>query len=75
MTSFSSIIFWSVAGITMVASLLLSYSIVRFQRNLAGKSTGAGSFHDNSVLDFIWTLIPVGILAILLLLSFRAMQL
>jgi heme/copper-type cytochrome/quinol oxidase subunit 2 len=74
MTSFNTIIFWGVAGITGVVSLLISYSIIRFQRSLAGKSSGAGSFRDNSVLGFFWTLVPLGILAVLLILSFQAMQ-
>lgn len=80
MISFNTIIFWSVAGITLVASLLLSYSIIRFQHKLADQSStvespDTGDFRDNSVLGFIWTLVPVGILAVLLILAFQAMQL
>lgn len=80
MISFNAIIFWSVAGITLVVSLLLSYSLIRFQHKLADQSSTAepsdtGDFRDNSVLGFIWTLVPVGILAALLVLAFQAMQL
>jgi heme/copper-type cytochrome/quinol oxidase subunit 2 len=74
MTSFNTIIFWSVAGITAGISLLLSYSILRFQRKLADQPPAdGGDFRDNSVLGFIWTLVPVGILAILLILAFQSM--
>jgi len=70
------IIFWGVAGITLVVSLLLSYAIIRFQHKLADQSpTNSGEFRDHRVLDFIWTLVPVGILAILLVLAFQAMRL
>jgi heme/copper-type cytochrome/quinol oxidase subunit 2 len=76
MASFNAIIFWSVAGITAGISLLLSYSIYRFQRKLADRPPiNAGDFRDNGVLDFIWTLVPVGILAVLLVLAFQATQL
>ena len=75
MITFSTIIFWSVAVITLVVSLLLSFSIIRFQHNLADQSTEPGDFRDNNVLGFIWTLVPLGILAVLLILAFQAMQL
>jgi len=80
MISFNTIIFWGVAGITLVVSLLLSYSIIRFQHKLANPSPtveppDAGNFRDNSVVGFIWTLVPVGILTVLLILAFQAMQL
>jgi len=76
MISFNTIVFWSVAGITLAVSLLLAYSIIRFQHRLANQPpTDAGDFRDNNVLSFIWTLVPIGILASLLILAFQTMQL
>ena len=74
MISFTAIVFWGVAGITLVVSLLLSYSIIRFQHKPANQSPAdAGDFRDHNVLSYIWTLVPVGILAVLLILAFQAM--
>jgi len=74
MISFTAIVFWGVAGITLVVSLLLAYSIIRFQHKPANQPPAdTGDFRDNNVLSFIWTLVPVGILVILLILVFRAM--
>jgi len=76
MINFNAIIFWGVAGITLVVSLLLSYSIIRFQHKLADQTpTNAGDFRDHRGLGLIWTLVPVGILTVLLILAFQAMQL
>jgi heme/copper-type cytochrome/quinol oxidase subunit 2 len=75
MTSLYLFIFWSVAGITTIVSILLSFSIIRFQRNMAGKSADTGNFRDNPALGFIWSLVPIAILAVLLILAFRALPL
>ncbi len=74
MTTLATAIFWGVVGVTGLVSLLLSYSVIRFQRKLAHKSTGMSQFRDHSILGFIWTLVPVGLLAILLFLAFQSMQ-
>ena len=69
-----SFIFWGIAGITGFISILLSISIIKFQRKLAHKAVEPGEFHDNTVLSVIWTLVPVGLLVILLALTFQAIK-
>ena len=67
-------IFWSAAVVFLIASTLLSYSLVRVQRKPAGDTESDQDFHGNIVLEIIWTLIPVGILMALLILTFQTMQ-
>ena len=67
MTYLPFIIFWMVVVIFAVTSGLLSYSLIRFQR----KSTDPRQFPDNPALGIIWTLVPVGILAVLVVLTYQ----
>ncbi|MBI1882000.1 MAG: hypothetical protein HYR94_27810 [Chloroflexi bacterium] len=55
-----------------VCSLLI-YSLVRFRRKSANGPEPDQSFHGNTTLEVIWTAIPVGILAILLVLTYQTL--
>ena len=44
---------------------LLIYSLIRFRRKSADEPEPDQSFHGNTTLEVIWTVIPVGILATL----------
>lgn len=68
------IIFWTAAAIFLIACTLLSYSLIRFERNSAIDAEPEQSFRRHGLLETIWTVIPVGILMLLLILTFQAMQ-
>ncbi len=53
---------------------LLVYSIVRFRRRSPDEPEPDQSFHGSAVLETIWTIIPVGILLVLLVLTFQTFQ-
>ncbi|MBE7474720.1 MAG: cytochrome c oxidase subunit II [Anaerolineae bacterium] len=53
---------------------LLIYSLVRFRRKSANDPEPDQSFHGNTTLEVIWTIIPVGILATLLVLTYQTLQ-
>ncbi len=53
---------------------LLIYSLVRFRRKSENDPEPDQSFHGNTTLEVIWTIIPVGILATLLVLTYQTMQ-
>jgi cytochrome c oxidase subunit II len=52
---------------------LLIYSLIRFRRKSADDPEPDQSFHGNTTLEVIWTVIPVGILATLLVLTYQTM--
>lgn len=68
------VIFWIAAAIFLIACTLLSYSLIRSQHHSAGKAEPKQNFHSNGLLELIWTLIPVGILVLLLILTFQTIQ-
>ncbi len=53
---------------------LLIYSLVRFRRRSDNDPEPDQNFHGNTTLEVIWTVIPVGILATLLVLTYQTMQ-
>lgn len=53
---------------------LLIYSLVRFRRKSADDPEPDQSFHGNTTLEVIWTIIPVGILTALLVLTYQTLQ-
>ena len=53
---------------------LLIYSLVRFRRKSADEPEPDQSFHGNTTLEVIWTIIPVGILATLLVLTYQTLN-
>jgi cytochrome c oxidase subunit 2 len=52
---------------------LLVYSLVRFRRRSATDPEPDQSFSGNPTLEVIWTAIPVGILVILLVLTYQTL--
>lgn len=60
-------IFWIVMGVFVTVGILLSYTLVRLQQ----KSNNA---IETDRLGLIWTLVPVGILAALLILTFQTIH-
>ena len=63
----ATIVFLIVAG-------LLVYSLVRFRRKSPDDPEPDQSFHGNATLETIWTLIPVGILVVLLVLTLQVFR-
>ena len=61
-------------GVFVIVCALLLYSIVRFRRKSADDPEPDQSFHGNAVLETVWTIIPVGILLVLLVLTYQAFQ-
>lgn len=53
---------------------LLIYSLVRFRRKSNDEPEPDQSFHGNTTLEIIWTVIPVGILVLLLVFTFQTLQ-
>lgn len=53
---------------------LLVYSLIRFRRKSDNDPEPDQSFHGNTTLEVIWTIIPVGILATLLVLTYQTMR-
>ena len=72
--AFGDIIFWSAVVVLSITSVLLSYSLIRFQRKSTNTLKTGQFFRDHTLLGIIWTLIPVGILVALLILIFQMMQ-
>lgn len=68
------IIFWIAVVVFLITSVLLSYSLIRFQRESTNDLETEQNFYGHPVLGIIWTLIPVGILVTLLILTFQTMQ-
>lgn len=73
-TNLPYVIFWIAAVIFLIACTLLSYSLIRSQHRSAGDAEPEQNFHSNGVLELVWTLIPVGILVLLLILTYQTMQ-
>jgi cytochrome c oxidase subunit 2 len=53
---------------------LLIYSLIRFRRRSANDPEPDQSFHGSATLETIWTIIPVGILVVLLVLTFQTLR-
>lgn len=58
----------------LIVSGLLIYSLVRFRRRSPDEPEPDQSFHGSAVLETIWTVIPVGILIGILVLTFQTLQ-
>ena len=52
---------------------LLVYSLVRVRRKVTNHLQPDGTSHGNIALEVVWTVIPVGILAILLVLTYQTL--
>jgi heme/copper-type cytochrome/quinol oxidase subunit 2 len=68
------IIFWIIAVVFLIVSVLLSYSLIRYQRKSTNDRETNKWGRDKTVLGIIWTLLPMAILVTLLVLAFQTMQ-
>ncbi len=67
-------ILWIAAAVFAIVCGLLIYSLVRFRRKSADDPEPDQSFHGSAVLETIWTIIPVGILLVILVLTFQTLR-
>ncbi len=58
----------------LIVCALLVYSLVRFRRKSDNDPEPDQNFHGNTTLEVIWTIIPVGILITLLVLTFQTFK-
>ena len=58
----------------MVVCGLLIYSLIKAQRHSARQTEPEQSYQSSPILEIIWTFIPVGLLLLILLLTFEAVQ-
>lgn len=65
---------WIAAAVFAIVCGLLIYSLVRFRRRSPDDPEPDQSFHGNTTLEAIWTIIPVGILVLLLVLTFQTLR-
>ena len=65
------IVLWLAIVVCAVVCTLLVYSLVRFQRKSADDPDLEQSFQSNATLETIWTIIPVGILVVLIVLTLQ----
>jgi cytochrome c oxidase subunit 2 len=67
-SSFNELVFWLMAGITVFVALLLAYVMVKFN---AGANPKPSRNSHNTTLEVAWTLVPVLILLVIAVPSFR----
>ena len=67
-------ILWIAAAVFLIVCGLLIYSLVKFRRRSADEPEPDQSFHGSAVLETIWTIIPVGILLVILVLTFQTLK-
>jgi cytochrome c oxidase subunit 2 len=69
-----TIVLWIASLVFAIVCGLLLYSIVRFRRKSEDDPEPDQSFHGSALLETIWTIVPVGILLALLVLTFQTFQ-
>ncbi len=67
-------ILWLATGISVAVCGLLIYSLLKVRRNAASEAEPEQSFQSSPILEIIWTFIPVGLLLLILVLTFEAMK-
>ena len=72
--SLHNVILWIATIVFLIVCALLAYSLVKFRRRSEDDPEPDQSFHGNATLETIWTLIPVGILVVLLILTFQTIR-
>ncbi len=72
--SLHNVTLWIAGVVFLIVSALLIYSLVRFRRRSADDPEPDQSFHGSIVLETVWTIIPVGILLSLVVLTFQTLQ-
>jgi heme/copper-type cytochrome/quinol oxidase subunit 2 len=74
MVSLPWTILWLAAGISVVVCGLLAASLIKAQRNSARQADPDQNYQNSPILEIIWTFIPVGLLLLILVLTFEAMK-
>ncbi|MDX1520396.1 MAG: cytochrome c oxidase subunit II [Anaerolineae bacterium] len=69
-----TIVLWIATLVFVIVCGLLFYAIIKFRRKSDDDPEPDQSFHGNVVLETIWTIIPVGILIVLLVLTFQVLN-
>lgn len=67
-------ILWLAAGISVIVCGLLVTSLIKAQRNSARQSDPDQNYQNSPILEIIWTFIPLGLLLLILVLTFEAMK-
>lgn len=66
-----TITLWIATIVFLIVCGLLIYSLIRFRRRSDDEPEPDQSFHGSTTLEVIWTLVPVGILVALLVLTYQ----
>jgi heme/copper-type cytochrome/quinol oxidase subunit 2 len=69
-----TVILWIAAVILATVGGLLIYSLVRFRRTTTDDPGSDHTFQGSTVLETIWTIIPVAILLVILVLTFQTIR-
>ncbi|GGE39507.1 cytochrome c oxidase subunit 2 [Marinicauda pacifica] len=67
-TAFHSMVFWLIAAITLVVVALLAWVMIRYN---AKSNPTAGRFSHNTLVEVVWTAVPVIILVVIAVPSFQ----
>lgn len=70
--TFNMLLFTTATIILIIVSILLAYSLVRAYWRLARRQENRDQPRSGLILEIIWTLMPLGLLAVLLMLTFQA---
>ncbi|MCB9100385.1 MAG: hypothetical protein H6632_12655 [Anaerolineales bacterium] len=70
--TFNMLLFTTATIILIIVSILLAYSLVRAYWRLARRQENRDQPRSGLILETVWTLMPLGLLAVLLILTFQA---
>ena len=70
--TFNMLLFITATFVLVVVSVLLAYSLVHAYWNLARRQENGDRPRPGLILETIWTIMPLGLLAVLLILTFQA---
>ncbi|GAB4463681.1 MAG: hypothetical protein Kow0031_41590 [Anaerolineae bacterium] len=74
-TGLQNLILWVATGVLVIASGLLVYSLLKIKKQPAPTADANQDVDKSSAwLDAVWTVIPIIILAILLLLTYQTLN-
>lgn len=65
---FHDLLLWIITAITIIVTVLLAYACIKFRRK---KGVKPADFAHNTLLEVVWTIIPVVILIVIAIPSFK----
>lgn len=65
---FHNLLLWIISGIVLVVTVLLIYACIKFRRK---KGVEPATFAHNTLIEVIWTIVPVIILIVIAIPSFK----